>query len=237
MSTPNPPSSRPTPALILQVFVRLGIVLGALAAILFGSAGRLDWSAAWWFIGAYGVFLAFYAAWGLLRDPEQLRERGREAPNVKGWDKTIIRAYSALLLVLFVVVGLDAGRFGWTLPPVAVRWAARAGLVAAAAWLLWVQKTNTFLSRMVRIQQDRGHRVVTTGPYGYVRHPMYAGLVVIFFCIPPALESWWGLVPAAVTAALFVLRTALEDRTLREELDGYAEYARRVRYRLLPGVW
>jgi protein-S-isoprenylcysteine O-methyltransferase Ste14 len=145
--------------------------------------------------------------------------------------------YGLLLPALFVLTGLDAGRFGWSSPPAGVRAASWIGLLAAASWIFWVLMTNTFLSRMVRIQDDRGHRVVTSGPYRYVRHPMYAGLVVFFVCIPLALGSWWGLVVSALIIALFVLRTALEDRTLRQELDGYDEYARRVCYRLLPGVW
>jgi protein-S-isoprenylcysteine O-methyltransferase Ste14 len=237
MSMPDAQPPRPMSAMILRVAVRLAVLLGVLAAVLFGSAGRLDWAAAWWFIGSYGVFLALYAAWGLFRDPEQLRERGREAPNVKGWDRVIIRVYGLLLPALFVLTGLDAGRFGWSSPPAGVRAASWIGLLAAASWIFWVLMTNTFLSRMVRIQDDRGHRVVTSGPYRYVRHPMYAGLVVFFVCIPLALGSWWGLVVSALIIALFVLRTALEDRTLRQELDGYDEYARRVCYRLLPGVW
>jgi len=223
--------------MVLRVIVRLAVMLGVLAAVLFGSAGRLDWVAAWWFIGAYGLFLALYATWGLFRDPEQLRERGRMAPNVKGWDKTIIGAYTLLFLALFIVTGLDAGRYGWSSPAVGVRAAAWVGLVAETVWISWVVMTNTYLSRMVRIQDDRGHRVVTSGPYRFVRHPMYAGLLVLFVCVPLALGSWWGLIVSVLTIALFVLRTALEDRTLRQELEGYEEYARRVRYRLLPGVW
>lgn len=233
----NAPSRRPTPALVASVVLRLVILLGGLAAVLFGSAGRLDWTAAWRFITGYGIFLVIYAVWGLYRDPEQFRERGREGPNVKGWDRVIVRIYGVLFVVLFVVVGLDAGRFGWSEVPPAVRVVAWGALVASSAWAFWVVVTNTYLSRLVRIQDDRGHRVVTTGPYRFVRHPMYAGLLVLFICVPLALGSWWGLVVSALNVALFVLRTALEDRTLRQELDGYAEYAERVRYRLIPGVW
>lgn len=231
------PPSRPTLAMVLRVALCLALVVIALAAVLFGSAGRLDWTEGWRFVTGYGFFLTLYALWGLFRDPEQFRERGREAPNVKGWDRVIIRVYTALLVALFVVAGLDAGRFGWSAPPAAVRVAGWAGLVASSAWISWVALTNTYLSRLVRIQVDRGHRVVSSGPYRFVRHPMYAGLLVLFVCIPLALGSLWGLIVSALNVALFVLRTALEDRTLQRELDGYAEYVQRVRYRLIPGVW
>ena len=111
------------------------------------------------------------------------------------------------------------------------------GLALACGLVFWVTAANTYLSRLVRIQEDRGHQVVTTGPYRFVRHPMYAGLVVLIPCLPLFLGSWWALVPAGLIAILFVIRTALEDRTLRAELPGYAEYAQHVRYRLLPGIW
>jgi len=229
--------ARPTLSMVLHVVLRLVLMLVVLAAVLFGSAGRLDWTAGWRFVTGYGFFLTLYALWGLFRDPEQFRERGREAPNVKGWDRVIIRVYTALLVALFVVAGLDAGRFGWSAAPAAARVVGWVGLVASSAWITWVAMTNTYLSRLVRIQDDRGHRVVSSGPYRFVRHPMYAGLLVVFVCIPLALGSLWGLTVSALNVALFVLRTALEDRTLQRELDGYAEYAQRVRYRLIPGVW
>jgi len=96
---------------------------------------------------------------------------------------------------------------------------------------------NAFLSTVVRIQAERGHYVVTTGPYAYVRHPMYAGMVLTFWGVPLLLGSWWALLPGSLNALLFVIRTALEDRTLQAELPGYADYVRKVRRRLVPGVW
>jgi protein-S-isoprenylcysteine O-methyltransferase Ste14 len=97
--------------------------------------------------------------------------------------------------------------------------------------------TNAFLSTRVRIQEDRGHRVVTTGPYRMVRHPMYAATIIGFAGVSLLLGSWWAFVPGAVCTVLFIIRTALEDRTLQAELPGYKDYAARTRYRLLPGVW
>jgi protein-S-isoprenylcysteine O-methyltransferase Ste14 len=145
----------------------------------------------------------------------------------------VMGAYAGLLLALLLVSALDAGRFGRS----AVRAAAWAAMAAAGAWIYYALATNTYRSRMVRIQDDRGHHVVSRGPYRVMRHPMYAALVVLFPAVPLALGSWWGLIPAAACVGLFVLRTALEDRTLQRELDGYPAYAQRVRYRLIPGLW
>jgi protein-S-isoprenylcysteine O-methyltransferase Ste14 len=215
------------------------LVLSIMAGLLFVPAGRLDWIEAWALLAAYGLFLVAYAWWGLHRDPEQLRERGRarRAENVKPWDKAIMAAYTVFLLLTPVVAGLDAGRFGWSAVPLPAKLLAWLGLAAAGALIFWALATNTYLSRMARIQEDRGQVVVTAGPYRYVRHPMYLGVIILFLAMPVASGSWWALLPAAAIGLLFVLRTAKEDRMLREELPAYPEYAQRVRYRLVPGVW
>ena len=111
------------------------------------------------------------------------------------------------------------------------------GMVLAGALIFWALATNTYLSRMARIQDDRGQVVVTAGPYRFIRHPMYLGVILLFVCMPVALGSGWALLPGAVIGALFVLRTAKEDRMLRDELPGYVEYAERVPYRLVPRIW
>jgi protein-S-isoprenylcysteine O-methyltransferase Ste14 len=226
-----------TPALVARMALRLAIIIGALAVLLFLPAGRLDWLQAWLFVVAYGLFLAFYGLWAAAKDPDQLRERGRVAENVKQWDKVIMAVYTLLLLVLFPLAGLDAGRFRWSSVPLALTLLGWLGFFAAGSLIFWTLATNTFLSRMARIQHDRGQRVVTSGPYRYVRHPMYAGNVVLFLCTPLVLGSWWAGIPALLIGALFVLRTYLEDRMLQQELEGYSDYAQRVRYRLLPGIW
>jgi protein-S-isoprenylcysteine O-methyltransferase Ste14 len=121
--------------------------------------------------------------------------------------------------------------------PLPVKGLAWLGLALAGALIFWTLAANTYLSRMARIQEDRGQVVVTAGPYRFVRHPMYSGIILLFIGMPIALGSLWALLPGAVIGALFVLRTAKEDRMLRDELSGYAEYAQRVRYRLVPRVW
>jgi protein-S-isoprenylcysteine O-methyltransferase Ste14 len=217
--------------------LRLLALLAVLAALLFLPAGRWNWPQAWAFLLAYGAFLALYAGWGLWRDPAQLAERSRVAPNVKTWDKVILTAYTLCLLLTFVLAGLDAGRFHWSsvaLPIEALAWL---GQALAGSVIFWAVATNTYLSRLARIQDDRGQVVITSGPYHHVRHPMYVGIIVLFVCVPLALGSWWALLPGAGIAVLFVVRTWQEDEMLRAELAGYEAYTRRVRYRLFPGVW
>ena len=229
-------AQRPRPT-IGRLVSRLLLVLGILAALLFLPAGRLDWPQAWAVILSFGAFLLVYALWGMYRDPDQLQERSQVAPNVKSWDKAILGIYTALLPTVFVLAGLDVGRFEWSEVPVGVQLLAWLGLVSAAALILWTTTANTYLSRQARIQADRGQTVISTGPYSHVRHPMYLGILVLFLCLGPVLSSWYALLPGLAIDVLFAVRTAKEDKMLHEELPGYEEYAHRVRYRLIPGVW
>lgn len=146
--------------------------------------------------------------------------------------------YLALLLVaLLVTAALDAGRYHWSALPPGARVLGVAGTMAASAVIGWAVMVNAFLSRWARIQDDRGQTVVRDGPYRFVRHPMYAGIIVLMGSASLVLGSTWALVPAGLIGVLYVIRTALEDRMLRAELPGYAEYAHCVHARLLPGIW
>jgi protein-S-isoprenylcysteine O-methyltransferase Ste14 len=217
---------------IIQVFVSV-LLMGL---VLFLSAGRLDWPAAWVFLGLYVLVILTLGVWAMRKNPEAVNERGK-MENMKSWDKTLMTIYTVMLFVLFAVAGLDAGRFGWSVMPIALQIVGFVGLILAMAVTYWAMATNPFLSTIVRIQDDRGHYVVTSGPYQYVRHPMYAAIFLMWPGIALQLGSWWALIPAAVIVIVFVIRTALEDRTLQAELPGYTAYAQRVRYRLVPGMW
>jgi len=208
-----------------------------LAGLLFVPAGRWDWFEAWLFIALYSALIALYAAWGLLKDPGQLQERSRIAENTKPWDRVILTIYTLLLPAPFIVAGLDAGRFHWSSVPVGLKAVAWLGLLKAGALVLSAVSTNTYLARSARIQDDRGQVVVSDGPYRLVRHPMYLGVVLLFASLPLALGSWWALMPGLMIAGLMVIRTGAEDAMLLSELEGYSAYARKVRYRLVPGVW
>ena len=222
---------------LLKRVVAVFVIILVMDLLLFVPAGRLDWPAAWILSLLYGVFLLAYAVWGTLKAPDLLKERSQVAENVKSWDKVIMAVYTVLLLATLVLAGLDVGRAERSQMPVAWQVLGLVGMVLAGGLIFWTILTNAYLGRMVRIQEDRGHQVVTGGPYRYVRHPMYLGIILLFPGMALFLGSWWALVPAILIAVLMVVRTALEDRTLRAELAGYTEYARQVRYRLLPGVW
>ena len=218
-------------------WLRVFAIMGFFVAALFLPAGRLDWWAGWAFLVAFFGATIILTLWMRRRDPALMDERSRTAENVKSWDKAIMGVYTVLLFGMLVIAGLDAGRFGWSDMPATLRALGWLGLLADFALGWWVMASNPFLSRMVRIQDERGHVVVTTGPYNYVRHPMYVGTITFVICVPLVLGSYWALIPAVLIDIIFVVRTAMEDRTLMEELPGYKEYAARVRYRLLPGIW
>jgi protein-S-isoprenylcysteine O-methyltransferase Ste14 len=208
------------------------------AGALFLAAGRADWLRAWIYIGVYLLTFAATAVIASRTNPEILVQRGTlRHPGIKRFDKIFFAALVPLALAAPVVAALDAVRFGWSPMPF---WTVYPGIVlllAGAVPVAWAMATNPFLENMVRIQTERGHKPITAGPYRFVRHPMYVGAILQSIAAPLLLGSVWAFVPVALTILAFVVRTALEDRTLRNELPGYAEYARRTRYRLLPRLW
>lgn len=201
-----------------------------------------DWG--WWQAWAYS--LLFVSAgiglrlWAERRHPGLMAERAQfsRAPGVKSWDRVLAPLMALSLgLPLFVVAGLDH-RFEWS--PHFPSWLNILGLVLAAAGYCfagWAFVENRFFSSVVRIQSERGHVVCDTGPYRIVRHPGYSGNLLPPFAMVLALDSVWTLIPATAAVVIAVVRTALEDRTLQRELPGYREYADRVRYRLIPGIY
>jgi protein-S-isoprenylcysteine O-methyltransferase Ste14 len=220
-----------------RLLLRLLAFVLILAAILFVCAGRLDWVMGWVYMGVYaGVTVAGVLLVPL--DPELVEERTQIKEGVKEWDRRLTVIGSLLYpLAILVVAGLDE-RFGWS--PQLPLWVQIAALAVAAAGSLlsiWATAVNRFYGRFVRIQKERGHVVISDGPYGTVRHPGYVGQILFSLASAVALGSLWALVPGGLFAALLVVRTALEDRTLREELEGYEAYAGRVRWRLVPYVW
>jgi len=215
--------------------VTIGVVL--LLAVLFVPAGTLRWPQAWVFLALYLSAVAGFFMWTKRKDPDLLKERMSPPKNVKAWDQRILRIYGLFLAALPIVAGLDAVRFRWSHLPFGLNVLGYSGLVLTMVLAFWATRENTFASSVVRIQTDRGHRVCSTGPYAHVRHPMYIAVILMAVCLPPALGSLYAFIPAVIIVGLFILRTALEDKTLQEELPGYKEYAQRVRFRLIPGVW
>jgi len=222
---------------ILRTLISVIGLTVILSATLLLSAGRLDWVMAWVFI-CIRVSLTGISMWMIsYRYPELLDERFHPREGAKSWDKLLSSITTLLLPISLIVAGLD-NRFGWSpLLPTTIQ------LVAWVIWLLgdifskWGAVSNRFYSRIVRIQKDRNHTVVKDGPYRFIRHPGYAGALVVGLATPFVLSSLWAFVPIGVMTLLLVIRTALEDKTLHKELPGYTEYAQKTRYRLVPGAW
>ena len=217
--------------------VRIIATIIFLVAIIFVPAGTLNWPEAWLLLFLYFFVVGGCLIWLKKNDLELLKERRSVRKDVKTWDKKIILAYTIFLLIMLVLAGLDAVRFRWSRVPLLWKAIGYIGFIPAVTLGFWAFKQNTYLAQYVRIQKDRGHRVITTGPYEYVRHPMYVGVILFILCSPLALGSLYSLIPALIIVILFIIRTSLEDKTLQEELEGYQEYAKRVRYKLIPYIF
>lgn len=224
--------------------VKRWVIKNSLAVPLFGvvifvAAGRLDWIWGWAFVALLEVNVIALAVLLIPTRPELLAERSRPGirAGTKRWDFVLAPLVAYSPLATAVVAALDF-RGGWSPPfPPAVNLAAVVVAVAASALTAWAMYANRFFATTARIQTDRGHQVASGGPYRLVRHPGYLSAAAFVIALPPMLGSQWALLPAAVGLLACLLRTELEDQTLRRELPGYADYARRVRWRLVPGVW
>ena len=222
---------------ILRGVTRILLVLTLVGAVFFISAGSISWMSAWLIVLLFAGYLVLVMIWGVRNSPELMFERGKIGGNVKSWDKMINVLYAVILVFMLVITGFDSQRYGWTNMPIGLQVLGFVGMICSG-WLIWrAMSENAYASRWARIQEDRRQKVVTTGPYSFVRHPMYLGVIVLVLSSSLALGSLWGFVPGALIGLLYVIRTILEDRMLKEELDGYEEYAMRVRYRLIPGIW
>jgi protein-S-isoprenylcysteine O-methyltransferase Ste14 len=208
--------------------------LGVLVGLLFGSAGRWDLPFFWAYIGV-NALLGLVGS--LTVDPGLQEERWHPAARTREfW--LMLFVGGPLYLAQLVVAGLDAGRFHWSHGiGVTTQIAATAAFTTGWSLVTWALIVNRFFSPVVRIQEERGHRLVTSGPYQFVRHPGYIGAIVGFLSGSLLLGSWWALVPAATLCVGIVMRTIAEDRFLRAEFLGYADYTARVRFRLIPGIW
>jgi protein-S-isoprenylcysteine O-methyltransferase Ste14 len=205
--------------------------------ILLGCAGRLDFWPAWAYAGI-GMLTNVLLRLILRRHPDLAQERARPGPGAAAWDKRLLGLGSLITLAMLVVAGLDAGRFGWT-PRAPWGWAGcgAALILAGTGIFLAAMDTNRFFSSVVRVQRDRGHTVCDSGPYRVVRHPANAGMILGILGFPRLFMSVWSAIPVLPSAALMVVRTRLEDALLERELEGYRDYRRTTRHRLVPGIW
>jgi protein-S-isoprenylcysteine O-methyltransferase Ste14 len=206
--------------------------------VLFVLAGPTAWRAGWVYLGVNVAILAAYSAILFRLHPDLIDERKRPPDDAKKWDKPFVAVVGALGPFLLVATcGLDH-RMGWSAAvPDALAIAGFVLMAGGGAFTNYAVAHNRFFSAIVRIQRDRGHRVVDTGPYGILRHPGYVGSILHMAGTSLALGSWWALAMAGFLSIVIAARTAREDLTLREELDGYEDYVAHVRYRLFPWVW
>ena len=221
---------------MIKLIIMTTVYLVVMGGLLFGAAGRLDWPMGWTYMA---ILIVSTVALLVLGDRDMLMVRAGKEKGAKTWDQILAK----VSFLLFwpgstVVAGLDYGRFHLSPSiPVPVRLIALLAFSFGLAFSVWAMVANKFFIKFVQIQEDREHTVITNGPYAYVRHPGYAGSLLAFISLPVALGSLWALLPALAGLSLWVVRTYLEDRTLHKELGGYSQYASRVRWRLVPGIW
>jgi protein-S-isoprenylcysteine O-methyltransferase Ste14 len=200
---------------------------------------RWDWWEAWIYAAVYILGFAISRALAARRHPDILAERARfmQHETAKTWDRLLVPLLALASTMILVVAGLDS-LLGWS-PPVnlAVKTISLAVLVIGYGLGSYALIENRFFSGMVRLQPDRGHKVVSSGPYSWIRHPGYVGGLLSYLGTPLFLGSYWAMIPFILTTVVIIIRTHLEDRTLHRELPGYSDYARKVRFRILPGIW
>jgi len=222
---------------ILKRVSQLVLLVAVQAVLLFVCAGTLYWSAGWWYISLYLVLLSVGAIILLPNRSAVVAERSRGAAGGRSWDLWITRLMAIPALGLLVLAGLDQ-RWNLTSPlPLPPRLFGALAFSAGYGLVLWAMHSNPYFSQIVRIQSERGHTSVTSGPYRFVRHPGYLGMTISLFGAVFLLDTIWGLVCVAFYLILIIIRTSLEDRTLRMELPGYSAYAKATKYRLLIGIW
>ena len=226
--------------MVKKLLVQAVLWYSLMAIILFAAAGTLTWSGAWAFLIEMIVLGIASAYWLYRYDPGLLAERLR-SPIQEGQsttDRAIMGVFLSLWCAWLVAMGLEARWLG--IPGEPWGWPQDAGAVLIAASILvvcWTCQANSFAAPVVKLQSDRGHRVATGGPYRWVRHPMYSGSLLMLLGIPMLLGAYWGLVWVPVMAGLLAIRSVLEERFLTSQLEGYRDYAARVRYRLIPTIW
>jgi len=209
------------------------------ALALFLAAGTVAWLAGWVFVALFFGFTIALSLWLLKHNPGLLTERmtGIGKTDQKSWDKVFFAIANVFFLAWLVLMPLDAVRFHWSRMPLWLQLAGAALLLCSFYLFFLTFRENAYLSPAVRLQSERGQTVVSTGPYGHVRHPMYAAAVVFLVGTTLLLGSWYGLALALMIVVAIAVRAVQEERTLRAELPGYDQYMARVNYRLIPYVW
>jgi protein-S-isoprenylcysteine O-methyltransferase Ste14 len=224
--------------MIAKLLLQNLIWIAAMGALLFASAGTLHWPAAWVFLATIGILGIACGMWLAKTDPALLAERMRPMmqQGQPAADKKFMLVFGVVALAWFIAIGLDRRMHASNIP-VALQALGLAMLLLSTGFIMWVMRENSFAAPVVKLQTERGHHVISSGPYAWVRHPMYSGTFLFFVGAPLLLGSWWGVAMAPLFAVLFAIRAGIEERALVAGLPGYADYAAKVRYRLAPGIW
>ena len=225
--------------LVLNLIVQTIVWFGFMGVIIFSAAGTLNYAGGWLYLGVMIATSIVFGTHMVRVDPGLLRER-LKPPVQKDQplaDKLVLIPFLLLLFGAMGFMAADAARWHWSMMPHSVQWAGCGLLLAAFLFIYWTMRTNSFAAPVVKIQKDRGQTVITTGPYAIVRHPMYFGALFYFAGTSLVLGSWWGLATVPIFALLLGIRIGIEEKTLRMGLEGYDDYARRVRWRLIPLIW
>jgi protein-S-isoprenylcysteine O-methyltransferase Ste14 len=231
---------RVEPGITLRAIIMFVLFALLFPMSMFLTAGTFKWTIAWVYLGIHAFFTIAGRAIAWRKNPGLLQERARslEAEDAKPGDKLLV-VIGGLFgpLVLFLVAGLDFRNQASPELSSLVQGIALVVVVLGFLWGTWAFVVNAYFSAVVRIQEDRGQTVVQDGPYRFMRHPGYTGGLVAYLAVPVMLGALWALIPAVFLILVLIIRTSMEDKTLQEELPGYSEYAKRTRYRIIPGIW
>jgi len=224
--------------MIAKLLLRNSGFVVAMSALLFASAGTLHWPGAWTFLAISAALGPACGLWLAKTDPALLAERIRltTREGQPAADKKFMLVFVAVALIWFIAMGIDR-RLHASDVPFVLQALGLAMYLLSTGLIMWVFHENSFAAPVVKVQAERHHRVISTGPYAWVRHPMYSSIMLFFVGAPLLLGSWWGVAMAPLFAVLFAIRTRIEERALIAGLPGYADYRAHVRYRLVPGLW
>ena len=206
-------------------------------AILFICAGRMNYAQGWIFL-SINILSTLMNYFTIHKNSALINERSKLGEGIKSWDKLLLGLSALIYIIIIVIAGLDSGRFRWSLN---FNWIISISgvvlIVIGQVLFLTARSQNNFFSSVVRIQKDRGHVVCDTGLYKIVRHPGYLGMILSLMALPLITTSMWSIIPTSIAIILLLIRTSLEDKTLLIELDGYVDYTKKTRYKLIPLVW
>ena len=216
--------------------VKFVIMYILIALALFLPAGTIFWLQGWIYIMIMIIFSSTLILYLKKNDHELLKARAKTR-TTESWDKKISSIVGIFFIAMYILPGFDAVRFQWSTVPFYINIIGFIGMGLSLIFFFLVNRENTYLSRIVEIQEERGHKVITTGPYRIVRHPMYLAVIFIYISHCLALGSLYSLIPCIGAIVTIFLRTYYEDKMLHEQLEGYKEYALKTRYKLIPGIW